>query len=42
MSVAVPGGAVSVTITEDDSTLTGPAVLVASGFIDPAFWALNQ
>jgi diaminopimelate epimerase len=38
VDVAVPGGAVTVTITDGDSTLTGPAVLVASGTIDGSFW----
>ena len=36
--VAVPGGRVTVGITDDDSTLTGPAVVVASGTIDQGFW----
>jgi diaminopimelate epimerase len=36
--VAVPGGLVTVVITEDDSTLTGPAVVVASGTIEQSFW----
>jgi len=36
--VAVPGGLVIVGITDDDSTLTGPAVVVASGTIDQGFW----
>jgi diaminopimelate epimerase len=38
VDVSVPGGAVTVTITDGDSTLTGPAVLVASGTIDGSFW----
>jgi diaminopimelate epimerase len=38
VTVRVPGGTVSVTITDDDSTLTGPAVVVASGMIDRDFW----
>ena len=38
VEVAVPGGAVTVTISDDGSTLTGPAVLVAAGTIDGAFW----
>ncbi|MGH4012545.1 MAG: diaminopimelate epimerase [Pseudonocardiaceae bacterium] len=37
--VHVPGGQVHVSITEDASTLTGPAVLVARGRLDPAWWA---
>jgi diaminopimelate epimerase len=36
--VAVPGGLVTVGITENDSTLTGPAVIVASGTIEQSFW----
>jgi len=40
--VSVPGGAVTVSITDDDSTLTGPAVLVASGTIDGAFWERHR
>jgi diaminopimelate epimerase len=36
--VAVPGGMVTVGISADDSTLTGPAVMVASGTIDQRFW----
>jgi diaminopimelate epimerase len=38
VTVGVPGGSVCVTISNDDSTLTGPAVLVASGTIDSGFW----
>jgi diaminopimelate epimerase len=38
VTVRVPGGSVCVTIADDDSTLTGPAVLVASGTIDADFW----
>ncbi|MGH3942853.1 MAG: diaminopimelate epimerase [Pseudonocardiaceae bacterium] len=37
--VAVPGGQVHVAITADGSTLTGPAVLVARGRLDPHWWA---
>ena len=40
--VSVPGGAVTVTVAPDDSTLTGPAVLVASGTIDGGFWARHR
>ncbi len=36
--VTVPGGAVTVTVLADDSTLAGPAVLLAAGTIDGAFW----
>jgi diaminopimelate epimerase len=38
VAVGVPGGAVSVTVTADDSTLTGPAVVVAAGTIERGFW----
>lgn len=38
VAVGVPGGAVSVTIAVDESTLTGPAVMVAAGSIDQDFW----
>jgi len=37
--VALPGGRVQVMITEQGSTLTGPAVLVATGRLDPGWWA---
>jgi diaminopimelate epimerase len=36
--VGVPGGMVRVSISDDGSSLTGPAVVVASGTIDQAFW----
>ncbi|WP_143230872.1 diaminopimelate epimerase [Actinosynnema sp. ALI-1.44] len=36
--VDVLGGRVRVEITEDGSTLTGPAVLVARGQLDPRWW----
>jgi len=42
VDVFVPGGSVTVTISDDDSTLTGPAVLVASGTIDGAFWERHR
>ena len=42
VAVGVPGGAVSVAISADDSTLTGPAVMVAAGTIDPDFWKLHE
>ncbi len=42
VAVGVPGGAVRVTITADDSTLTGPAVVVAAGTIDQAFWERHR
>ncbi|MGH3910189.1 MAG: diaminopimelate epimerase [Pseudonocardiaceae bacterium] len=39
--VQVPGGQVHVAITEHGSTLTGPAVLVARGRLDPCWWAAH-
>ena len=42
VEVAVPGGAVCVTITDEGSTLTGPAVVVASGIIDGGFWERHR
>jgi len=42
VTVRVPGGTVIVDVTDDDSTLTGPAVLVASGYLDPEFWARHR
>lgn len=39
--VAVPGGIVHVAITEDGSTLTGPAVLVAAGQLAPDWWSAH-
>jgi diaminopimelate epimerase len=39
--VQVPGGRVHVAITEHGSTLTGPAVLVAAGRLDPAWWSTH-
>jgi diaminopimelate epimerase len=38
LTVDVPGGTVQVTIDEHGSTLTGPAVFVARGELDPAWW----
>lgn len=38
VDVDVPGGRVCVTVTEDGSTLTGPAVLVARGRLDADWW----
>jgi diaminopimelate epimerase len=37
-TVRMPGGSVTVTVAPDTCTLTGPAVLVASGTLDPAWW----
>jgi diaminopimelate epimerase len=42
VAVGVPGGAVSVTVTADDSTLTGPAVVVAAGTIERGFWVRHR
>jgi diaminopimelate epimerase len=41
-TVDVPGGRVRVTVDEHTSTLTGPAVFVARGELDPAWWPLVQ
>jgi diaminopimelate epimerase len=38
-TVQVPGGEVVVTIEEHDSTMTGPAVLLASGELTAQWWA---
>ena len=38
-TVDVPGGRVRVEVTADGSTLTGPAVLVARGQLDPVWWS---
>jgi len=42
VQVGVPGGVVQVSIAADDSTLTGPAVVVASGAIDREFWERHR
>jgi len=39
--VALPGGQVHVAITAGTSTLTGPAVLLARGHLDPAWWSAH-
>ncbi len=39
VDVVVPGGAVRVRVEAGESTLTGPAVLVASGTINGGWWA---
>ncbi len=36
--VSVPGGDVTVTVQADGATLTGPAVLLATGTVDRTFW----
>jgi diaminopimelate epimerase len=41
-TVDVPGGRVSVVVTEDGSTLTGPAEFVAEGTLSPQWWAAHQ
>jgi diaminopimelate epimerase len=38
-TVDIPGGQVRVEITADGSTLSGPAVLVARGRLDPVWWS---
>lgn len=38
-TVLVPGGQVEVTVDEHDSTLTGPAVLLAGGELTAQWWA---
>ncbi len=38
ITVRVPGGEVTVQIGAHESTLTGPAVIVGSGTIDPRWW----
>ena len=38
-TVLVPGGQVVVTVDEHDSTLSGPAVLVATGELSAEWWA---
>jgi diaminopimelate epimerase len=38
-TVDVPGGRVEVTVSRGDSTLSGPAEIVARGEIDEAWWA---
>ncbi len=42
VTVQVPGGTVRVRIDATGSTLTGPAVIVASGEINPAFWRQHR
>jgi diaminopimelate epimerase len=37
--VEVPGGRVHVAISEESSALSGPAVMVARGELDPDWWA---
>lgn len=36
--VKVPGGVLEVTVTNSSTTLTGPAVLVGSGYLDRDWW----
>jgi diaminopimelate epimerase len=38
LTIDIPGGRVEVTIDEAGSTLTGPAVFVASGELDSGWW----
>jgi diaminopimelate epimerase len=42
VDVQVPGGRVVVEIKPGESTLTGPAVLVARGEVDPNFWDAHR
>jgi diaminopimelate epimerase len=42
VAVRVPGGRVTVDVTDSTSILTGPAVLVARGHIDAGFWAAHR
>jgi diaminopimelate epimerase len=39
VAVRVPGGRVQVTIEPGDSSLTGPAVIVGGGRLDPEWWS---
>nr|WP_156893648.1 diaminopimelate epimerase [Actinokineospora enzanensis] len=41
VTVHIPGGTVRVSITDDGSTLTGPAVFVAQGEISDDWWAAH-
>ena len=41
VTVEVPGGVVQVELSDEGATLTGPAVIVGSGTIEPQFWARN-
>lgn len=40
--VTVPGGQLVVTVDAEDSTLSGPAVLVAHGQFDPEWWLASE
>ncbi len=42
VAVEVPGGCVTVRFGADGATLTGPAVLVATGTIDSGFWDAHR
>jgi diaminopimelate epimerase len=39
VAVRTPGGRLSVTVADGVGVLQGPAVLVASGTLDPSWWA---
>ena len=39
VTVRTPGGRLRVTVTATTTVLHGPAVLVASGELDPDWWA---
>ena len=38
VAVGTPGGRLRVDVSDDTTVLTGPAVLVASGELDPCWW----
>ena len=42
VDVRTPGGRLRVTVGPGRATLTGPAVIVAEGRLDPAWWAAQQ
>jgi diaminopimelate epimerase len=42
LAVCVPGGRVSVTVTDATSYLRGPSILVASGEISEEWWRAQQ
>ncbi|MGI8591801.1 MAG: diaminopimelate epimerase [Nakamurella sp.] len=42
VNVHVPGGSVLVEVSASGAILTGPAVMVAAGVIDPQFWAQHR
>ena len=42
LAVCIPGGEVSVTVTDASSYLRGPSVLVAGGEISEEWWRAQQ